>query len=100
MPEILFLKLPGVFHLGKLLYEFQTIHDRHIDVAQNKVHFPLVQYRQSLQAVSGFKDLPDFDARLSEGSLHDFSHDRRIVDDENSYLIHELLDRSFVLCQR
>jgi hypothetical protein len=85
-----------VFHAGQLFYEFQTIHGRHIDIAENEIHFLPVQDRQSLQPVAGFEDLTDSETCLSQGTLYDFSHDGRIIHDEHGNSVHDLHEPPFL----
>jgi len=58
---------------------------------KNDVHLGVFHYDQSLRAVARFVDLLDLDACLPQGPLHDFSHHRGIVHDENLHLVHGLL---------
>ena len=78
----------GIFYTRQLLDELQTIHDRHVDVAENKVDLILLQDAQRFGAVAGFKDLRHINAGPEQGTLHDFAHDRGIVHDERAYVGH------------
>src|SRR5208282_6634388 len=78
----------STFDLGDLADEFQSIHDRHIDVAQNEVDHVALQRGQRLRPVRGFHDLVQFDTRLTQRALDDFAHHRGVIHDERSDLIH------------
>ena len=78
----------GDFHRGNLADEFQTVHDRHVDIAQDEVDYIALQRSQSFGPIGGFHDLFQFDARLTHRTLDDFAHHRGVIHDERSYLIH------------
>ena len=81
-----------VFNPGKLFDELKSIHDRHVDVAQNKVDGIGLEHSHRFGSIAGLKDVAQVDARLTQGSLHDFSHHRRVVYDESAYRHKTVLD--------
>src|ERR1700728_4648178 len=48
----------GVIHLFQAPDEFQSAHDRHVDITENQVESILARECQALGSVGGFKDLP------------------------------------------
>src|ERR1700686_5380986 len=80
----------GALHRRYLTDKFQTIHDRHIDIAEDEVDRVFAQYGQRFGAISGFKNLIQFDARLAQRTLYYLAHHRGVVHNERSYLIHGL----------
>ena len=69
---------------GELFDEFQSIHDRHVDVAQNQVDDTFLQNAQRLGPVSSLEYIGKVDAGLAQRALYYLSHDRRVVDDERT----------------
>ena len=74
----------------ELLDELQTIHYRHVDVAQNQIHRVVAQHSQSLGSVAGFEHLGQRHPCLSQGTFHNFSHNGRIVHNQRAYVSHDL----------
>jgi len=54
-----------VRHARKLLDEFQSVHDRHVDIAKDQIDLILLKDNQCLRPVSGFQDRSQIDARLA-----------------------------------
>src|ERR1700728_1422523 len=46
-----------VVYSRKLLHEFQTVHDRHIDVAKNQIHLIVLDSSESFSSVPSFENL-------------------------------------------
>jgi len=53
-----------ILDCGQMLYEFQAVHDRHIDVAKDQIHFFASQDTESFLSVAGLVDLLDGEVRL------------------------------------
>src|SRR5580692_12491265 len=60
----------GVIHLFQAPDKFQSVHDRHVDIAENQVESIHARQCQALGSVGGFKDLPKIHARLSQAPLY------------------------------
>ena len=80
---------------GKLLYELNAVHNGHVDIAENQIDLTILKRAQRLCAVAGVEYFAQIDARLAQGALDNFSHDRRIINDEGTYGHMWILGRSF-----
>src|SRR5256885_13439716 len=69
----------GIGLCRELFHEFETIHYRHVDVAENQVNGVLSERYQSLSSIPSLQDLFEINASLAQATLHDLSHDRGIV---------------------
>src|SRR5260370_5822512 len=73
---------------GDLADEFQPVHDRHVDIAQDEGDYIALQRGQRFGPVRGFHNLFQFDARLTQRTLDYFAHHRGVIHEERSCLSH------------
>jgi hypothetical protein len=76
----------GGFHRGDLADQFQPVHDRQVEIAQDEVDSMLSKAASASAPFRGFHNLFQFDARLTQRRFDYFAHHRGVIHDERSYL--------------
>ena len=69
----------GILDNLKLPNQFEAIHGRHVDIAQDQVDASLLHARQGFNAITRLEDFFEFLSSLTEGAVDNFPHDRRIA---------------------
>src|SRR6476646_104642 len=77
-----------ILHVFQPLHELQSIHDRHVDVAQNQINSGLRQHGQRLRPISRLAQLRKLHARLSQCAFDNLPHDRRVIHDQRAHALH------------
>jgi hypothetical protein len=66
---------------GESFEEFETVHDRHVDVAEDYVERAFLNFDEGFGAVAGFEDFAEVEAGLAQGAFDDFAHNGGVIDD-------------------
>jgi hypothetical protein len=69
----------------------QSVHDGHVDIAQDKIYRMVAECSQSFGSVAGLEDFFEFDASLSQGTLDDLTHHGGVVHDQRPDFAHTLV---------
>jgi len=68
--------------------EFDPVHYRHIDIAEDQIQWILGRDVERICAVIGFFYFGEFNARLTQAALDNFPHHGRVVNNERPYTLH------------
>jgi hypothetical protein len=67
--------------VGESFEEFEAVHHRHVDVAEDDVERAFLNFDESFGAVAGFEDFAEVEAGLAQGAFDDFAHYGGVVHD-------------------